>query len=224
MPVGRALSGVLGHLRRVASWLWDARLTCGTLAGCAAALAAVLWMRSEPSLRWIGLALQLAGVATVAYGIRETRSLFGQPRWRERLRAWWARRPKRKLSSTASGMAGVATATSSASGRLTALVGPDATLEQRVGALEQNLGSLEQWLGDSQGKLSQGLQETSARLEAEARTRTQETGALDRLLRAAQVGGLDVSAMGLVWLALGLLLATGSAEITRWMGWAPPSG
>jgi hypothetical protein len=71
----------------------------------AVALLVVWWRETEPTFRFVGVALQLLGLATVAVGIRNTRALFGRPSMRKRFVEWWRRRPRR--GHTASTCAGI---------------------------------------------------------------------------------------------------------------------
>ena len=128
-----ALSGLPSYPRRLAPWLWRARTFCLALAVCAAGVALVMWVRSEPAFRWIGLALQLLGVATVAYGIRQTRSLFEQSRWHERLRAWWQSRPKVNVPiRTVNMSAGIGVTFAFGDAELRGKPGPEAGVERRI--------------------------------------------------------------------------------------------
>src|SRR3546814_4179733 len=65
-----------------ALWFWLTEPRHFWLATFVVALALVFALRrgtTEPEIRISGLLLQILGIGTVAWGIRETRALFGRP-------------------------------------------------------------------------------------------------------------------------------------------------
>src|SRR3954462_7728239 len=78
-----------------ATWFWlrEARHAWGAMVVIASALAMEFGFQSEPVVRITGLVLQLLGIGTVAWGISETRALFGQPSLASKTKAWLARFP-----------------------------------------------------------------------------------------------------------------------------------
>lgn len=100
-------------LRSIKHWLVEAWPVWLAFAITAAALGFALQPGiSEPAVRITGLVLQLLGVGTVAWGIAETRSLFGKPTVIQAALAWAKKLPPlrgRVVTATASIAAGNAT-------------------------------------------------------------------------------------------------------------------
>ena len=64
------------------------------------AVIAAIWLRSEPAFRWIGLCLQVLGILTVVYNIRDTRERFDRPGLLALAAQWLGRRPRFSSSAT----------------------------------------------------------------------------------------------------------------------------
>lgn len=180
--------------------------------------AALWWWPREPTFRKVGLALQLLGVGTVALGIRDTRKRFKQPGYLRRFAAWiWdlpVRWPWRRRDAIAHAT-GAMSITGSASGRAWSSAAPGSDLAARVLALENNTASLQATVAEGQAELRKGLDTTAAEVASEVQTRTTQFTEMYRLLTALHVGGLDISVVGLVWLAVGLILATVFVELNE---------
>ena len=56
------------------------------------------WSDAESRARWAGTVLQLLGLAITALGIQQTRKQFGHRTVFESLKAWYARRPQKKVT------------------------------------------------------------------------------------------------------------------------------
>ena len=95
----------------------------------------------EPRIRFTGMFLELLGLGTVAYGIRETRKLFSRPRLTEIACKWIGRFPKFKLETRI--VAGTAhinlESHASAIAIGSATLSATASLEERVTFLEKRL-------------------------------------------------------------------------------------
>ena len=77
-------------------WAWLAEAWHVWLAVVVIGFALVVSLRPntpEPVIRLTGLVLQLLGIATVIWGISETRALFGHPSLRSKAKAWLGRFP-----------------------------------------------------------------------------------------------------------------------------------
>src|ERR1700674_75551 len=83
------VSRLLGRLSELRRWAtrdlvtWVAEARCGwlTISVIVASLV-VAWAAPaalEVRVRWLGMFFQMLGIATVAVGIRDVRSLFGKP-------------------------------------------------------------------------------------------------------------------------------------------------
>jgi hypothetical protein len=210
------MKSVLVYVQRV--WLWLLETDLAYLASSVVLIACVvaLAFRSEPAFRYAGLVLQLMGLATVVGGVWDTRRLFGQPTLSERFRRWRGRRPKfRQSAAVGAGLAGVAAAVFSAEAELWAAMPDDAPVGQQLRALKANLLVLSERVNKQRDKLSKAILEGADKLQEEMAARMRRDTELETLIRSAQTGGLDVSFVGLVWLAFGLVLTTSSLEVEK---------
>jgi len=173
---------------------------------------------SEPVIRLTGLVLQLLGVLTVAWGISETRALFGLPSIASNIKAYFKAAPF--FGSR------VVTATGSASIKLTAKSrgygthgpGEHPTLESRLDSLEENVGLIHQRITGLEHEYDQELSKLAERIREENHSRAREIGALRALLEALGTGGIHISVVGAVWLSVGLILSTAAIEISKLLG------
>jgi hypothetical protein len=55
-------------------------------------------------------------------------------------------------------------------------------------------------------------------VKQEKLAQTMETEAIRQKLEAVQVGGLHISAIGVVWLVVGVCMSTSSIELAKWFG------
>lgn len=208
---------LIDYSRRLWRWiasLWQLLLALGVPA--AFLLLLLLAGATEPRLRIGGMVFELLGLLAVALGLRETRRFFGLPSLRERagavLRAFPTLRRK-EIIGTSVGSLGAATAT----GEMTVWHGPDGdqSVEARLRAAEQNLLNVHNSLVATRTQLKGEIAERKRVLDAEVAARSAENLLIREQLKLAHTGGLDLSATGALWLAIGLVLSTASAEILR---------
>ncbi|RZB35765.1 MAG: hypothetical protein SRB2_02815 [Desulfobacteraceae bacterium Eth-SRB2] len=171
---------------------------------------------SESKIRYYGLVLQLLGILTVAWGIRTTRKEFGHPsifkRWQQRL----SRFPlfgKREVKGTVD----VAAACATASGRWYSSVKPEseANIEARVQALEENLPLIHDRISQTQNEMDRGFREVLEALKQEKRVREKEEQDIRAKLEATETGDLHISAIGVFWLFVGIIMSTVSADLAE---------
>lgn len=202
-------------LRAIWSWLTDARHTW--LAVGVTAVALVVSLRpgvSEPVIRLTGLVLQLLGIGTVIWGISETRALFGHPSIASKARAWLGRFPllRRSAVVSVSGVAGL-----TATGRLHAVVthvpGTSPTIDARVEALEKNISAIHERITQTQQEMDAEFQKTASATKREEQVRESEDRAILEKLEATGTGGVHISAIGALWLFIGVALSTAAQEI-----------
>jgi tetrahydromethanopterin S-methyltransferase subunit F len=209
----------LSWFKRLAHWIAKARLL-GLAIGVvvAAALVALRPGTTEPLVRWTGLVLQLLGIATVIIGIEQTRRLFNHPSLLSLAEAWFRQFPpfKRKIvvgaAAASLGIAGM-----KARGYVTSNPPPNANLEERVASLERNVGHLNKRIDDAFQELNKTESEQKAALEREKQERVAEDTKIASKLETSGTGGLHISAIGALWLLIGVTLGTGSVEIARWL-------
>lgn len=202
-----------------ALWFWAVEPRHFWLAVFVAAIALFFTLRrgvSEPEIRITGLVLQLLGIGTVAWGIRETRALFGHlslftlsRNWLSRFPAYGGRIVSGSANITLSG------ATVHGRGDVSANAGPGATVEARVETLERNVKYIHERIDQTQGEMDQKFQMQAQVLEEEQQTRTKGDQEIRAKLEATETGGLHISAMGALWLFVGVTLSTAAPEIAR---------
>ena len=204
--------------RRFATWLAEARLSWLGLAVVGMGLCVSLSLDlPEPYIRLTGLALQLLGLLTVLYGISKTRQLFNLPTVRGSVISWLKRFPPFRLKGVTGRMIGLAGEVNAA-GRVKVRlsVGPDSPLESRVRALESNFRLLDETVEKLQEQAEERDRLGREAIRAESQARQREVTLVSEKLALAQTGGLTLSLMGLVWLAIGLIVTTLSPEIAAW--------
>lgn len=203
------------QLRALRSWLAGARHAW--LAGSVVAIALVIALRPgapEPVIRLTGLLLQLLGICTVAWGISETRALFGHPPFTSKARWWITRFPflRRPIVASLSGVASLGIA-----GKVRAFgtdgPGPDPTIDARVAALEKNIDALHNRITETQKEMDAEFAKVTDAMKREEHSRQSEDLAIRAKLEATGTGGVHISAIGALWLFIGVALSTASTEI-----------
>lgn len=169
---------------------------------------------SEPVIRTTGLVLQLLGVATVIWGISETRALFGHPSFASKTKDWLSRFPliRRDAVIAVSGVS-CAVVGGSATAYVTHGPGESPTIESRVEALEKNITSIHERINETQNQIGVEVQKVSSALKLEEQSRQTEDHAIREKLEATGTGGVHISAIGALWLFVGVILSTASPEI-----------
>ena len=173
---------------------------------------------TEPIIRLSGLALEILGVGTVAWGISETRALFGRPSFFALSKSWLRRFPpfhSRVVSGTANITLGGATMSGRGYGMDNA--GPNATPEARIEVLEKNIRRINERIDQTQQEMDTKFWNAEAALKREEQARAVEDQAIRHKLETTETGGIHVTAMGALWLFVGVTLSTASPEIARWL-------
>lgn len=205
-------------VRALLHWIVEPRLfwLCAFVVVTSAGFA-LLGGASEPKIRVIGLLLQLCGIGTVAWGLRETRKLFGYPGFFEHSVEWLKRFPKYKPRPISGKIHGTVPAVQQrGSAHAWQSPDPEAPIEKRLAAVEANLLDVNQRLVQVQHGLDHETRRITSELDEERRIRKEEDKETRRNLALSQTGGLSISAMGLVWLFWGIILSTASTEIAKW--------
>ena len=165
------------------------------------------------------MVLELMGLATVALGIRETRSLFGRPSLINTGRDWLARFPKYRVDvNIVVGLGGVSTSGAAGSAFGTSGLANTASLEERVAFLEQSVIRAHSLIHETHRKIDQEAQHRQNELRIEKREREDGDNKNKQLVEEAAAGGLYLETTGAFWLAFGITLATASNELAKLFG------
>jgi len=169
---------------------------------------------TEPEVRITGLLLQILGIGTVAWDIRETRKLFGRPTLMGQFQAWLRRFPAyggRDVSASVN--ITIPGASLHARGYAAAAARSNASVEERIDALEKNVTLVNARIDQTQNEMDQKFRGHADDLKQEERTRAREDQAIREKLEVTETGGLHISAMGALWLVVGVTLSTAAPEI-----------
>lgn len=171
----------------------------------------------EPMIRITGMFLQIGGICTVAWGIRETRKLFDHPSLIGLVKESFERFPKFRPQQRSFVMRAAINATTNIEGRAVSSLPPNSSLELRVAAIEGQLVNLTENINKVQTQLVQETQKMSSELKKERINRENEDQTIHNRLEVAETGGLRISIVGLIWLFLGVIMSSASLEIAKFM-------
>ena len=213
----------IGKLRLTISWLkqlavWLSRARMLGLAIIPIVISgAYLWCEhlTEPHVRWTGLALQLTGVLSVAFGVASTRRMFGQPSLFARVRAYISDVPRfpRPATNVAIAVSGLNAMTSA--GNVTIGVAPEQTIEARLLELEHRVSEIATKAAKDTAEIRGDLRKQNALLVAESANRSDGDILLHRQVEMTATGGLDLSLCGLLWLLVGSVFGTIPLELSH---------
>jgi hypothetical protein len=208
----------LARLKSVGPWLAEPRHAWLSLSIISLALAIAIGpLASEPVIRLTGLVLQIMGIGTVAWGISETRALFGHPSFATRIKEWLGRFPLLQRSPVI-GVAGVAMGSAVVRARAYGTHGPTApTVESRVEALEKNVAAIHERITQAQKEMDDEFRKSAEALKHEEHVRQEADTAIRNKLEATGTGGVHISAIGASWLFVGVVLSTASVEIAKFV-------
>lgn len=163
------------------------------------------------------MVLQLLGIGTVIWGIEETRKLFGHPSTMASLWQWLKRFPPfggRTITASAHGT--LPSLSGSARGYVSARADPDARIESRVEVLEKNIEYLHKRISMTESEMDSKFRTQKQELEAEKNSRESEDRKVLAKLEATEMGGVYISAMGALWLFVGVVLSSIPEELSNW--------
>jgi hypothetical protein len=200
-----------------ALWVWLAEkkilwLTLGVASS--SVFVAFVLHPNETGVRRMGWVLELLGLGTVAWDIHQVRQEFGQPGFFDSFLDWLRRMPG-PWQRGAELQAHIRVPGIRAHGRLSGWheLPSEASLEVRLDTAERNLQILRTELQHTQREFDDEKAVLERSLSEEQQAREAADVAITQRLEAAHTGGLYISAMGLVWLAMGLTLSTIPAEL-----------
>ncbi|MCK0507621.1 hypothetical protein [Aromatoleum anaerobium] len=205
----------VSRVKQLWPWLVEARFAWLALGVISAALIVSLRPHTpEPVIRLTGLVLQLLGIATVIWGISETRALFGHPSFAAKAKSWVERFPLRRRNVViAAGAASLSAATCKARGYATQGAGQNPTIDTRLDALERNISLIHERISSTEKEMDEKFRKTAEALKNEERARQAEDNAIRAKLEATGTGGVHISAIGASWLFVGVVLSTAGVEI-----------
>ena len=207
------------RFRSLVRWLTEGKYIW--LAGGISAVALALALRpgsSEPLIRWTGLVLELLGIGTVVWGIADTRAFFGHTPVLTAAIAWIGRFPLRKRSIVlaATGIAS-ATAVGNVRAQVTYGAGLNPTVEARLDALDKNITAIHDRITRAEREMDEKFSKTKEDLATEVSSRNAEDERTRKMLETTATGGVHISAIGAVWLFVGLVLSTAAPEVAAWL-------
>lgn len=183
---------------------------------------AVLWgavaVTSGPAAagRHGGAVLELLGFVVAAYGLQEkVAQVTDRPGLRERV-AGWLRRAWRRIKMTFGWKPDPVTLYPESlsvghevvSARLTQKAGPDASLDGRVEVLEQEMERIRGWIEDVQQEGRDGRAELRDEIDDVRSDLGDVEDEMEDFVRRLAIGSLHWEATGLLWFALGVVIAT----------------
>jgi hypothetical protein len=209
----------VSRLKSVWYWLAEARYVWLSVGGVAVAL--VISLRpgtAEPTIRMVGLGLQLFGIGTVMWGISETRALFGHASLVSKAKGWLIRFPLLRRSVVISAT-GVAAGSAVGKARAYGTHGPGAnpTTESRLDAIEKNIASIHDRITETQHEIDVESTKTATAFTREEQLRASEDRAIREKLEATGTGGVHISAIGALCLFVGVILSTAAPEIAAFV-------
>jgi hypothetical protein len=173
---------------------------------------------AERVLRYAGLLFQVLGILTVVSDLRGRRAMFRQPSLGEKTAAWFRRRPRWRPEAQNIVLSAVESA-SVAFGAESVTVwrgtAAGAPVADRLTAVEANLATLKGEHERAIEVLQASIGRLNSAMGSERRDRDAANRALQTQLEGIGAGGINLEMMGVVWLLVGVVLATSSGEIAR---------
>jgi hypothetical protein len=187
---------------------WPFWLTLGGL-GTAALLALVGATQANRALL-AGAWLQILGLGTVAWGLRDVRRMFRRPTLTTRVREWFRQlhrllgKPEPIVIRPEPGHLTISVGTPSVSVGL----GPNPSLKQRLDFLMGEVDALRARQARELAEVTDRFSRLDAGMATEGADRIGEYSALKQTVEEFAVGGLHLEIVGLVWLGFGVVLGT----------------
>lgn len=169
---------------------------------------------TEQGFRLAGMSLQLGGVLTVVWGILKTRADFGQPTVRSQFRRWAKTFPPLHPP-TITATANMVLPGLVVEGYAYSTHGPaaDQIIEGRLGHLESIIRKLEMTQGKTHIAVLQAEKKVQQSIDTQARQLSGQIDAVARRIEATATSGVNVSAVGVVFLFVGTILGGAALEL-----------
>jgi hypothetical protein len=173
----------------------------------------------EQRVRLSGMLLQLAGLAVVAFGLHKTRRAFKLPTVSEWTRQWWKDRPRWTIPPATleahSALHGRSATHVDLRGQAASL---GAGFEERIKILEGRADMLEEWVGQERDARKAEARERLRAMDTERSERAGADAELKRLMSEAVASGIRLEMLGVVWLVVGVILASAPCEVAGLFG------
>ena len=208
------------RIKRLIDWLGELKPFYFAMIPVLLAAVSIYFLNaSEPSIRISGLLLQIIGIGSVIWGISKTRSHFGHPSSINIFLAWLRRFPLIRRNAYIE-PEGINLGASLVGVKLTSVFtpNPDAALDERLKVIEKGIETLQNRIGDTEHQIDQYQSTTDGKILVEERTRKNEDKKIMSSIESFSTGGLYISAIGALWLFVGVVLSTASPEISRLLG------
>jgi hypothetical protein len=195
-----------GWFRRGWPWWCSVALAVGGL------LALHYLPTTDDNVRRVGMFYETLGMLLVLVEVAAATKKHGlQWPW-QRLARYWRDIPlKRQTTVVGSSFTALWDVKSSGRGRVFDV--PGTTLEERIAALEKQLQRVESSVDRLDNRMDT---EERARIDAdkaEAAARTQADDQLRDAIKGLEVGSIDLTLFGLLWLFVGMVMTTGTPEL-----------
>lgn len=173
---------------------------------------------TEQSIRLVGLALQVLGIGTVIWGISVTRKQFGHPPVVRLLASWLRRCPLVRRPAYLQ-PEGISVGASIVGMRLTEVFtpNPSAPLGDRLVCIEKGLETLQKRIDSAESQIDNESSVAHGKVLVESRARVAADKDIMGALEASSTGGISISAVGALWLFVGVILSTASQELAAWL-------
>lgn len=191
---------------------------CNVLLACATYAVMFKWRAPEDSdfrIRTFGLALQLIGVVTVWFDLTSTARSLGKDGMLTRTWSWLKSGFSGNATAVMMGVSAQASASSSANATVRWPMNPNASVADRLEALEKNIGKVDEDIQGVHNQMARAEAMANAQAQEEKEHRAQAIADVRRELAVVAAGNFAVLVFGVVWLAVGLFLATWSPEFAK---------
>ncbi|GKS77326.1 hypothetical protein AVME950_20540 [Acidovorax sp. SUPP950] len=175
--------------------------------------------RSEQSFRVSGMLLQLLGLVCVVRGLIELRREFRMSSLRDGAISWikcfWSGEPTYVEAD------GIFTYSSHVDARISTAIPnmvPSANIEDRLARIEAAMRIAAHRLDEAELNMSTEIRRLSELVMHESTDRKYALLEFGGKLQQVSTGGMALSAMGTVWIFIGVVLASVSVELNRWFG------
>ena len=209
-------------MRLTSKWFFDAYLLwiAVLVIPVMGALSYFAFSSWESRIRIAGLCLQLLGLATVARGLRDTRKLFQQPDLLGIARNWLGRFPTfYQHTHIHVGTGHIQLRPVSGTGGVNVISVGNQSLADRIVHLERKQNESDLAIQNVQKRMDGETRKQVSALESERHDRETEDSNIQKLLVEAMAGGLHLETIGVLWLFIGIVLATIPNEILDILRW-----